>query len=131
MPWNNLLEGHPALFRGVYLFVQSVCLLGDRIKMVEDTRVSVRQQQHGHIWSHQIMSSVHFLKEGIFEECKGIFVLGGAGGLVGGGVWGSIPPPHKLFLKKEDKSLPKLSMGNRLIGICNEKHLKKFLQELT
>jgi len=73
--------------------------------MVEDTRVSVRQQQHGHIWSHQIMSSVHFLKEGIFEECKGIFVLGGAGGLVGGGVWGSIPPPPQIVFEKGGQEL--------------------------
>lgn len=61
--------------------------------MVEDMRVSVRQQQHGRIWSHQIMSSVHFLKEGIFEECKGIFVLGGAGGVSWWWRVGLHPPP--------------------------------------
>jgi hypothetical protein len=52
------------------------------------------------------------------------------GGLVGGGVWGSIgpPPPPKILLKKKEyKSLPKLSMGNRFIGICKVKHMKKFL----
>jgi hypothetical protein len=90
-------------------------------------RVSVTLEQHGPIWCYQIMSSVHFKGRYLWGMQRYFCVGWGGEGVSWWWRVGLHPPPQIIFLKKEYKSLHKLSMGNWLIGICKVKHLKKFL----